>query len=338
MPDLLLVTSNYRRLLIRRASNWQRYWAHKIRRWAKGASEAAKAARGLTHRSVKAGRQAASVARWSAVRARAVQTGALLKLSANSWMRRDQFALSPLENHLVREAAGMDCSIWISPQLLHDSVRQITPANVVTFAELAQLVRPVSGEPTIKFIDEIVRQRRPYKDTTLFREIESGKSRRKHVGNETVTLTTANFREYYEKCLRHVEFVASHGLRPWEKSTALSYDGDIAALLSAHGELMFLRRGTHRLGIARALGLQRIPVQIFMVTGRYLADTADEPGWYLPWRLSAAIRRACTRTLPDLPDLPVNPMLDIDTSEFRSTRPSRASASPHPSRRHGYHQ
>lgn len=268
-----------------------------MRRWAKKAGEAAKAARATTDRTVKAGRHAVSIARWSVVRRHGVQTRAMLKLSANSWRRRDRFALSSLENHLVRQSAGLHCSVWISPQSLQRSVRQITPANVVTFADLLHLVRPVSSEPTINFIHEIVRERRPYSETTLFREIESGKVKRKRLGAETVVLTTANFRQYYEKCVRHVEFVASHGLQPWDKSTGLSYDGDIAVLVAAGGELMFLRRGTHRLGIARALSLQRIPVQIYMVTGMYVADSADDPYWYAPWRLSAALRRACARTL-----------------------------------------
>ena len=297
MTDLLLVTINLWRRVVRRASKWHRDRWHHIRRWAKRTGDAAKAARAITKSTVKAGRHAVSVARWSVVRRRRIQTRALLKLSANSWVRRDRFALSSLENHLVRQAAGLHGAIWISPELLHRSVRQITPANVVTFADLSQLVRSVSSEPTINFIDEIVRQHRPYTETTLFREIESGKAKWKRLGAEMVMLTTANFRQYYEKCLRHVESVASHGLRPWDKLTALSYDGDIAVLLSSRGELLFLRRGTHRLGIARALNLQRIPVQIFMVTGMYLADSTDDPCWHLPWRLPTAIRRACARSL-----------------------------------------
>jgi hypothetical protein len=293
MPDVLRVTTNLGRLVVRRAGYWHRRWLRRTRRFAKGAGEAARAARAITGRGVKAGHHAMSVARWSVMRTRGVQTRALLKLSANSRMRRDRFALSSLDNHLVRQSAGMDRAVWISPQLLQRSVRQITPANVITFADLSKLVRPLSSEPTINFIDEIIRQRRPYRETTLFSEMESGRMRRKRVGDETVVLTTANFQQYYEKCLRHVEFVASHGLRPWDKPTALSYDGDIALLLSENGELMFLRRGTHRLGIASALGLNRIPVQIFMVAGMYLVNAADDRDWYLPWRLPAALRRAC---------------------------------------------
>jgi hypothetical protein len=191
----------------------------------------------------------------------------------------------------------MQCPVWISPQSLLHSVRQMTPANVVTVADHPRLVRPVSGESTVNFIDEIVRQSRPYMETTLFKEIVNGKRIRKRLGHETVLLTASNFRHYYDKCVRHVELVAGHGLRPWNKSAALSYDGDIAVLLSSHGELMFLRRGTHRLGIARALGLPRIPVQIVMVAGGYLAASADDPGWYLPWGLSTVIRKAVDRTL-----------------------------------------
>ena len=268
-----------------------------MRRQAKGAHEVAKAALASVGRTMTAGYHAVSVVRWSLMRKREIRARALLKLSVNGWTQRDRFVLSPLENHLVRQSAGMRSTAWVSPQRLHRSVRQITPSNVVTFANLSHLVRPVSGEPTITFLDEIVRQRRPYKETTLFRTIESGKMNRKHLGAETVMLTTANFQQYYEKCLRHVEFVARHGLQPWNKSTALSYDSDIAVLVSASGELLFLRRGTHRLGIARALGLEYIPVQIAMVTGTYLADLADDPSWYLPWRLSSALRRACARAL-----------------------------------------
>ena len=297
MPNLPLVTTNLYRLVVRRAGKWHRHWRHQLQQWVKGSGDAAKAARAITRRTVKAGHGAVSVARWSSVPRLGVQASALLKLSANGRMRRDRFALSSLENHLVRQSAGMLRAVWISPHLLHHSVRQITPANVVTFADLSPLVRPVSGEPTIEFIDEIVRQRRPFKETTLFRDIESGNvTRRKRLGTETVMLTTANFHQYYEKCFRHVELVIEHGLRPWNKSTALGYDSDIAVLLTASGELMFLRRGTHRLGIARALGLERIPVQIFMVAGMALADSADDARWYLPWRLSAALRRVCART------------------------------------------
>jgi hypothetical protein len=296
MPNLPRVTTNLYRLVVRRASKWHRHWLHQVRRGAKDVGDWAKAGRAITGRAVKAGHDAVSVARWSAVPRVGAQASALLKLSANGRMRRDRFALSSLENHVVRQSAGMLRPVWISPHLLHRSVRQITPANVVTFANLSQLVRPVSEEPTIEFIDEIVRQRRPYEETTLFREIASGKVRWKRLGAETVMLTTANFQQYYEKCFRQVEFVVNHRLRPWNKSTAPGYDSDIAVLLTASGELLFLRRGTHRLGIARALGLERIPVQIFMVAGTMLADFADDAGWYLPWRLSAALRRACART------------------------------------------
>lgn len=293
MPNPLLVATNLYRLVVRRASKWNRHWLHQMRRGAKGVGDAAKAGRAITGRTVKAGHDAVSVARWSSLARLGVQASALLKLSANGRTRRDRFALSSLENHVVRQSAGMLRPVWISPHLLHRSARQITPANVVTFANLSQLVRPVSEEPTIEFIDEIIRQRRPFNETTLFRDVQSGKVRWKRLGAETVMLTTANFHQYYEKCCRQVELVANLGLRPWDKSTASGYDSDIAVLLTVSGELVFLRRGTHRLGIARALGLERIPVQIFMVAGMALADSADDAGWYLPWRLSAALRRAC---------------------------------------------
>ena len=157
-----------------------------MRRQAKGAHEVAKAALASVGRTMTAGYHAVSVVRWSLMRKRKVRARALLKLSVNGWTQRDWFVLSPLENDLVRQSAGMRSQAWVSPQRLHRSVRQITPSNVVTFANLSHLVRPVSrGARRMTFLDEIARHRRAFQETTLFRAIESGKMNRKHLGSET---------------------------------------------------------------------------------------------------------------------------------------------------------
>ena len=301
MPHPLRAALNLGRLGARRAGTWRRALWRRAKSRAKQAGEAAKAARALGEHAIRTGRRAVSAARWSAMRRRGDEARALCKVSLNCRERRDRFALSTLENHLVRQAAGMQRTLWIPPRRVQQSVRQILPPNAVTFADLSSLVRPVASEPTIRFADEVVRERRPYHDTTMFGDVARGKTKRRRLGGEMAVLTPANFAQYYEKCLRQADEIARHGLQPWDKSAALSYDGDIAVLLSEDGELIFLRRGTHRLGIAYALDLDRIPVQIFMVAGPRLARVAEAGGirgWHLPWRLAATVRRACDQAAP----------------------------------------
>src|SRR5690606_33713713 len=144
-----------------------------------------KAARATVVRLTKTGRRAVAAARWTAVRQHGVEARALLKLSGNARVRRDRHVLSSLEDHLVRESAGMHHPFWISPHAVRRSVRRIVPANVVTFADLSHLLlRDVASETTVRFIDEIVREGRPYRESTLFRQVANGKGKRRRLGTQ----------------------------------------------------------------------------------------------------------------------------------------------------------
>lgn len=227
---------------------------------------------------------------------------ASLKLSANIALRRDLFALTLLENRVMQTRAGIDRVAWLRPRALRRTVQQLDFGNVVTYADFSRLVRPTREQPTIKFFDEILRQKRPYRDTTLFRSISRGRIKRKRLGlnkSSSVVLTPDNFVQYYDQCMRHAEFIAVHGLQPFQKSTSHrpGRETDIAALIDVSGEVMFFRRGNHRLGIARALRIERIPVRIYVLSGAYLERFMARRDCWVPGRLPSRIHVACQAAL-----------------------------------------
>jgi len=225
-----------------------------------------------------------------------------LKLCANITLGRDRFALTRLENSVMRQRAGLEQVAWVRPRALRRAVQQLDFGNVVTYADFSHHVCYTRDQPTIKFFDEILRQKRLYRETTLFRSVSRGRIRKKRIGLDkmsSVVLTPDNFVQYYDQCMRHADFIIQQGLKPFDK--ALNHrpgrETDIAAVIDPSGEMMFFRRGNHRLGIARALGLERMPVRIYMLSGPYLERFMGRPECWIPGRLPARIQTATQAAL-----------------------------------------
>lgn len=223
------------------------------------------------------------------------------KLCANILARRDAFTLTTSENSWMQEQANIDAPVWIPPFALRKTVRRVDVENIVNYADLSRFVRWTCEQPTIEFFDEILVQNLPYRDTSLFKAVSSGRKTRKQLGMARglpVPLTQENFLAYYNKCIDHADFVMRNGIGPYQAPTDRSErrDTDIAVLIDAEGEIMFFKRGNHRVGIARALNIEQIPVKIYMLSGAYLERflaTSD----VRPQRLATSIERACRAAL-----------------------------------------
>ena len=238
----------------------------------------------------------------SAVRRRSVRAVrsslAAVKLCVNMAARRDLFILHELENAAIQKTSGIHAAVWLPPFAIANSVQQINLGNVITYTDFSRFVRPTREQPTVKFFDEILRQKRPYRETTLFGAISGGQIKRKRIGvdkNSSVVLTPENVVDYYDQCMRHAEFVAREGLQPHAKASShrAGRETDIAVLVDPSGEVMFFRKGNHRLGIARAHGINPIPVRIFTVAGAYMERFMPRRDVWRTWELPARLQLVC---------------------------------------------
>jgi hypothetical protein len=132
--------------------------------------------------------------------------------------------------------------------------------NLVNFSRL-RFAPP--GRTRADFIREIIIEKKPYRETTLYQQVMAGQAeipRGKIEGSEA----ELRFHRYYEYCITLAESIRKSGLR--ETRTA---SGSIRAAIDQNGRFLYLTNGGHRLAIAEAFDIQTIPVRVRLISGEY---------------------------------------------------------------------
>jgi hypothetical protein len=119
--------------------------------------------------------------------------------------------------------------------------------------------------------------------------------------------TEESIASYYERCISLTKSIKKHGVVPMYSNegvkprAAYGDDKDIGVAIDEDGQLSHYRRGKHRLAIATALGIERVPVVVHFISGRYMLKFIRKRVVLLPRRLLAGIRKAVDQAVRPAP-------------------------------------
>jgi len=88
--------------------------------------------------------------------------------------------------------------------------------------------------------------------------------------------STEKINAYYTRYLRIIDSMRQHGYKP-QKSLRGS-DVEIGVAIGRNGELLCIRKGHHRLAIAKSLGLERVAVSVRLIHHEWLYKCMEKTG------------------------------------------------------------
>jgi hypothetical protein len=197
----------------------------------------------------------------------------------NALAQRNIFHLTEDEADAWWSAAGLRRTLWIDSAAIKKKVarKQKRDRNRgINFAPPGPMI-PIEQHPIFLFVDEVVRQGAKYQDTTLYRSIQHGStSPALHVGPGARTRlgSDADFEAYSSKCLALADSIARHGVidvhsPEWARLQTEPGERNINVYIDDDGQVAHYTCGKHRLAVAKALNISRLPVEVYSVSGRY---------------------------------------------------------------------
>ena len=242
---------------------------------------------------------------------------------ANVLSGRDVFRLLPAQRQRFVLSTSLDRPVLVPAKSVRFGMtgRYRRRSMVISFAETEKHLRPIASLPTFIFLDEIIRHRKDLQETVLYKQVMSGERvRRQHSSNgqkhRGQLVTDDELVRYYERCMALTESIRRQGVIPLdspEGSKFRSSDGedkDIGVAIDEEGRIIHYRRGKHRLAIAQALGLNRVPVVVHFISGRYLLKFMRKRDLFMPGRLHAAICQAVDHAVAAAEGLPLVSAVD----------------------------
>ena len=133
------------------------------------------------------------------------------------------------------------------------------------------------------FIRELIVQKIALEETSLYKSMSARRWVRPVIlGGRRVKIplnTHENMLAYLDKCQSLIKSIQANGVEA-------SKHENIGLAITSEGIAHF-RLGHHRLAIAQALGIKRIPIDIILISAQFLVDRV--PRWRL-WSNSAMVR------------------------------------------------
>jgi hypothetical protein len=185
-------------------------------------------------------------------------------------------ALSSKEKHAFVKEIGLTEPVWIRTGQLAECLRIARPLQVVSFFPMHQARFRLSAHPTFDFVRETL-DGRHWSETTLYRN-----GLRPEI----------DWPAYAERCRTLAESIRATGLMPYP-GRALQ---NICVYVDQTGRPLHFKRGHHRLAIAHALNLERIPVAVIGISAQHLRKFT--PLWSLD--KFGALKRAIHSCMAEL--------------------------------------
>lgn len=212
-----------------------------------------------------------------------------------------------LEMELPAKALQLRMYDWVRCQ---DQTRHVSH-YFLTEAYWASLVRPIRPSSIMREADYLRAGKLAYRDTKVYsRYLEMMEQGYTIMRNRTLINSRAKLDDYFDRFVALYRSIEERGVMRMRDvrgdagvpgSTApggkgrLGRNSDIGVAIGPDGTLAALPGAQHRLAVAHALSLERVPVQIRMIHGQWLRGAVEAGADYaaaLPAALAQAIRSA----------------------------------------------
>ena len=208
---------------------------------------------------------------------------ALLKTRKNLILGRGSFPLTSDENKYFCRSRPFMTTHWIdTDKIIYALVDPEKKGQLIVYDSIRQLDL-FALHSTSVFIQELVVHKIPLEETTLYRSMSECTSIRPvMLDGKRVKLplnTHENMLAYFDKCQSLIKSIQEGGVKQ-------SPDENIGIAITSAGIAHF-RLGHHRLAIAQALRLKKIPIDIILISAQFLFERL--PRWRL-WSAAAMVR------------------------------------------------
>jgi len=211
------------------------------------------------------------------------------KLKLNALMARDAFQLQRREQKLIKNMLISTRALRVPASCFRFRMHgRRNRCNFVSF-DRGQIDHiPLFENDIFVFIDEIVRQGTPYRQTILYDKLFSGRLRKlirplksaQDPRNRTKIESEEEFKRYYDRCMSLADSIAKHGILDmltqdgYAQGHRFGHDGNMLVAIDEHGELIHWRMAKHRLAISLALDIKDIPVNVGFLSGHWMLAVA----------------------------------------------------------------
>ena len=224
----------------------------------------------------------------------AVLRAALLKTRKNLFLGREGHPLTSAENKSLYRP--FTTTHWIDPsKIVHGLNWPAKKGHLIVYDGTGRL-DVFAQHSTSIFIRELILENKPMEETTLYKRMSNRRWVRPVIlGGKRVKIplnSHENMKIYFDKCRSLIKSIQDSGVEGFVERSKIE---NIGLALTFEGRITHYRVGHHRLAIAQALGIKKIPMDILLVSAKFLAEKL------LRWRLwsSSAMVRAVDEVLRD---------------------------------------
>lgn len=225
------------------------------------------------------------------------------KLILNALAGRDVFILTGPERKQIKSAIVSSRTLRVPAASIRHTMKGGGEAksNLISFerAEIARI--PLVKVDTFVFIDEIIRQGKPYQQTALYAQL-GGKRIPRRIAERperrVFLKTEDHFLRYYERCMALADSISRQGVLDMRNESSSAYvekfgwDHNMLIAVASDGDLIHWRMAKHRLAIAIALGITEVPVNVGFLSGHWMKQCAGNLTLMRPGGLSRAVSLA----------------------------------------------
>ena len=200
--------------------------------------------------------------------AETVRRRALSKTKKNIIAGKEICPLSAAENRSLYLDCPFKTTHWIDPKKIsHGLYWSQNRGHLIVYDSVGRLY-PFARHSTSVFIRELILEKKHLEETTLYKAMSRGFARKVIISGKPVRIplnTHDNMLLYLDKCQSLISSIQAYGFE-WSK------DKNIGLTITSEGEIAHFRCGHHRLAIAQALGITKVPIDIELVSAKFLVE------------------------------------------------------------------
>lgn len=234
----------------------------------------------------------------------------IAKLRMNVLFAKNLFALSLEEKDCAVRILDLDRFYVCADRISQTSLLKVNKdrywLNLVNYTPITS--RAITKNNTYIFIKEILAEGKAWNETSLYKEVMSGRTIYRSINDDGVWrkhVKVDNPKAFYSYYVNSMDLIRSieksgyidvrHG-DPDLIERCRSAQGGLASPVSLaidnQGTLMHHTRGHHRMAIAKVLRLSRLPVSVEFISGEYFRRFFRYSDLFIQDRFIHAVKRA----------------------------------------------
>jgi hypothetical protein len=220
---------------------------------------------------------------------------ALYKTRKNLLLGRESYPLTSDESKCLYRNHQFKTTFWIDPNKIIYEFGFEKKGQLIVYDGVGRFDLFVQHVTSV-FLRELIVQKIRLEETALYKIMSERKLSRPVIlkGKRVkIPLNTQNMMIYFDKCQSLIKSIQARGVE-------LSKYDNIGLAIASDGQIAHYRVGHHRLAIAQALGIKRIPIDIILLSGKFLVERIPRRRLWSSWAMVRAVDDVLRDTVANL--------------------------------------